>query len=154
MSTETSTNGTAAAPASVAELVDRYAAAWNAHDLDAVMALHAEDSEFVMHQAGSPPPAVGNEAVREMFDFLLKAWPARFDAQDLIVKENLYVCRMTVTATLGLPWPFGDVSLAPNGKEVTFGLLDVVTTEGNLVKRKESWTDPVGMSRSTVSPIG
>jgi ketosteroid isomerase-like protein len=34
------------------EAIDRYNAAWNEHDLDAIMAMHAPDMVFDNHTAG------------------------------------------------------------------------------------------------------
>ena len=34
------------------ELIDRYDAAWNAQDVEAIMALHTEDVVFHNHNAG------------------------------------------------------------------------------------------------------
>jgi len=51
--------------AEVQDLAVRYGAAWAAHDLDAIMALHTEDTVFHLH--GDAPPAVGLAAVRDAF---------------------------------------------------------------------------------------
>ena len=37
------------------ELAARYGAAWAAHDLDAIMAMHTNDTVFHLHGAGSLP---------------------------------------------------------------------------------------------------
>jgi len=50
------------------DLLDRYGKAWNSHDLDAVMALHTDDTMFHLH-AGEAP-VVGATAVRESFPSL------------------------------------------------------------------------------------
>ena len=42
------------------EAIDRYNAAWNDHDLDAIMAMHAPDMVFENHTAGES--AEGEEA--------------------------------------------------------------------------------------------
>lgn len=39
-------------PEALREAIDRYNAAWNAHDLDAIVALHAPDMVFENHTAG------------------------------------------------------------------------------------------------------
>src|SRR5205823_13174468 len=48
------------APAALEEAITRYNDAWNAHDLDAIMAMHAPDMVFENHTAGER--AVGEEA--------------------------------------------------------------------------------------------
>jgi ketosteroid isomerase-like protein len=52
-------------PQDVQQLLARYGAAWNGHDLDATMAEHTPDSVFQLN-AGEPE-AVGIAAVRETF---------------------------------------------------------------------------------------
>ena len=54
------------------ELIDRYNEAWNRHDVDAIMAMHAPDMVFENHTAGEraegarrgrPPLTRGRRAV-------------------------------------------------------------------------------------------
>jgi hypothetical protein len=51
--------------AEVQELAIRYGEAWVAHDLDAIMAMHTEDTVFHLH--GGSEAATGRAAVREPF---------------------------------------------------------------------------------------
>jgi ketosteroid isomerase-like protein len=44
--------------------IDRYAAAWNRHDVDAILALHTEDAVFENHTSGGL--AVGKVAIRKL----------------------------------------------------------------------------------------
>ncbi|HMJ72516.1 MAG TPA: nuclear transport factor 2 family protein [Solirubrobacterales bacterium] len=48
----------------IQELALEYATAWGEHDLDAIMALHSEDSVFQVH-GDDGEPATGSAAVRE-----------------------------------------------------------------------------------------
>ena len=43
----------------------RYGAAWAAHDLDAIMAMHTDDTVFHLHRGGEP--AIGLAATRDAF---------------------------------------------------------------------------------------
>jgi len=49
----------------VQEFAGRYGAAWAAHDLDAIMAMHTEETVFHLH--GGAEPAVGWAATRDAF---------------------------------------------------------------------------------------
>ena len=72
-------------------LAQRYGEAWNRQDLDAIMDLHAEDSVFVAHAAGSPP-ADGKEAVRDAFAGYLAILPdINFAERSLHVGEDHWV---------------------------------------------------------------
>lgn len=60
-------------PQSLAELYDRYVAAWTAHDPDAVVALHTEQTRFWLHQGR--PAVDGRTAVRDAFADMFAALP-------------------------------------------------------------------------------
>ena len=68
----------------VLDLMDRFTAALNAHDLDAVVALVTDD---VVFESTSPPPDgvrhQGRDAVRRVWGQLLAQTPqARFDVEE------------------------------------------------------------------------
>ena len=55
--------------AALEELIDRYNAAWNAHDVDAIVDMHTADSVFENHTTGDVNvgrDAIGN-AIRGIF---------------------------------------------------------------------------------------
>ena len=54
------------------EAIDRYNEAWNAHDLDAITAMHAVDMVFENHTAGES--ATGPE-VRAHIAAIFAGWP-------------------------------------------------------------------------------
>ena len=61
------------APRTLAELYDRYVAAWAAHDPDAIVALHTADTTFWLHHGQQP--LSGREAVRDAFATMFKQLP-------------------------------------------------------------------------------
>ena len=84
-------------PEALRETIDRYNAAWNAHDLDAIMAMHAPDMVFENHTAGES--AVGEEA-RAHIGSIFAAWPdIAFATRRLYVREGLVVQEWTASAT-------------------------------------------------------
>ena len=52
--------------------IERYNAAWNAHDLDAIMSMHAPDMVFANHTAGE---AAAGEDVRRHIGSIFAGWP-------------------------------------------------------------------------------
>lgn len=78
---------------SLSELLETYDGAWARHDLDAIVALHSDDSVFHLHTGGEA--AVGRDAVRAAFAGVIAQYPdlrferrsARFAGEDLIVFE-------------------------------------------------------------------
>ena len=59
--------------AEVQDLAVRYGAAWAGRDLDAIMAMHTDDTVFHLHGGGEP--AIGRGATWEAFAAALAAWP-------------------------------------------------------------------------------
>ena len=55
-------------------VAERYLAAWAAHDLDAIVALHSADGVFRLHTGGAP--AIGRDAGRSAFAAILEQFPA------------------------------------------------------------------------------
>ncbi len=79
------------------DTIDRYNEAWNAHDLDAIMAMHAPDMVFENHTAGES--AIG-EDVRAHIGSIFETWPdIEFATRRLYVREDLVVQEWTASAT-------------------------------------------------------
>ncbi|HEU4598812.1 MAG TPA: nuclear transport factor 2 family protein, partial [Solirubrobacterales bacterium] len=75
------------------EAIDRYNTAWNAHDLEAIMAMHAPDMVFDNHTAGES--ATGAE-VRDHIGSIFATWPdIEFTTRRLYVREGLVVQEWT-----------------------------------------------------------
>jgi hypothetical protein len=75
------------------EVVTRFGAAWNAHDLEAAMACCADD---VVFESTAPPDgerAVGRAAVRAAWEPVFADWGSRFDVEETIVAGDRVVQR-------------------------------------------------------------
>ena len=73
--------------------IGRYNDAWNAHDLDAIMALHAPGMVFENHTAGE---RAEGEAVRAHIAEIFAGWPdLAFASRRLYVREDLVVQEWT-----------------------------------------------------------
>ncbi|MEZ0292592.1 MAG: nuclear transport factor 2 family protein [Solirubrobacteraceae bacterium] len=82
----------------VAALIDRYDAAWNAQDLDAVAALHDDAIVFENHTAGER--AVGADEVRAHIAAIFARWPTlRFERRALRCGADFAVSEWTARAT-------------------------------------------------------
>jgi steroid delta-isomerase-like uncharacterized protein len=127
------------------EAIDRYNAAWNAHDLDAIMAMHAPDMVFDNHTAGEA--ATGEEA-RGHIGSIFATWPdIAFTTRRLYVRDGLVVQEWTATATHMQTMRRGDLVAEPSGNQVDWDGLDVIPFEDGLVKRKDVWSDSVSILR-------
>lgn len=133
------------APRSLHELASRYLEAWNDHDLEAILALHTPDTEFHINGIDGVVSAVGIDACRETFAYLLRAWPdQRFELNRLTVRddwEDFWIVRWQLTGALALPWEMGGRTFEPSAAQVSFAGNDMMYCEGNLIKVKDSWID-------------
>jgi steroid delta-isomerase-like uncharacterized protein len=136
---------TDAARADLRETIGRYNDAWNAHDLDAIIALHAPDMVFENHTAGER--AEGAD-VRAHIGRIFEAWPdIAFETRRLYVREDLVVQEWTASATHTRALRRGELIAPASGKRVRWQGLDVIPFEDGLVKRKDVYSDSVSILR-------
>jgi steroid delta-isomerase-like uncharacterized protein len=132
-------------PPALEQAIERYNAAWNDHDLDAIMSMHAPDMVFANHTAGES--AVGDE-VRAHIGAIFETWPdIEFSTRRLYVREGLVVQEWTARATHSNVMRRGELVAEPTGRQVEWDGMDVIPFEGGLVKRKDVYSDSVGILR-------
>ena len=132
-------------PAALADAIDRYNEAWNAHDVEAIMAMHAPDMVFHNHTAGE---SAQGEEVRGHLSSIFETWPdIRFETRRLYVRDGLVVQEWTATATHTSMMRRGDIAAEPTGRQVKWDGMDVIPFEGGLVKRKDVYSDSVSILR-------
>ena len=125
------------------ETIARYNDAWNAHDLDAIVSMHAPDMVFENHTAGER--AEGDE-VREHVGAIFETWPdIEFTTRRAYVRDGLVVQEWTAAATHANEMRRGDLVAEPTGKKITWDGLDVIPFENGLVKRKDVYSDSVSI---------
>lgn len=123
--------------------IARYNDAWNAHDLDAIMAMHAPDMVFHNHTAGE---SAQGEEVRGHIGAIFETWPdIAFSERRLYVREGLVVQEWTATATHSNEMRRGDLVAEATGKAISWDGLDVIPYENGLVKRKDVYSDSVSI---------
>ena len=112
--------------AALEEAIDRYNAAWNAHDVDAIVALHAPGMVFENHTAGE---RVEGDEVREHIGRIFANWPdLTFRGRRLYAREGLVVSEWTATATNG------------EGRKLEWDGIDVFPFENGLILRKDVYS--------------
>ena len=132
-------------PQALERTIARYNEAWNAHDLDAIMAMHAPDMVFENHTAGE---SAQGEAVREHVGSIFETWPdINFTSRRTYVNDGLVVQEWTATATHANTMRRGEVEAEPTGKRVEWRGVDVIPFEDGLVKRKDVYSDSVSILR-------
>jgi steroid delta-isomerase-like uncharacterized protein len=131
--------------AALREAIDRYNEAWNAHDLDAIVAMHAPDMVFDNHTAGE---SATGEGVRGHIGAIFETWPdIEFTTRRLYVREGLVVQEWTAAATHAKTMRRGDLAAEPTGKRVVWDGIDSIPFEEGLVKRKDVYSDSVSILR-------
>jgi steroid delta-isomerase-like uncharacterized protein len=132
-------------PEALAEAIERYNDAWNRHDVEAIAAMHAPDVVFENHTAGE---RAEGPAAADHIASIFATWPdIAFATRRLYVREGLVVQEWTATATHASTMRRGDVVAEPTGRRVEWDGMDVIPFEGGLVKRKDVYSDSVGILR-------
>lgn len=131
--------------AALRDLIDRYNAAWNAHDLDAIILMHAPGMIFENHTAGE---RAEGEEVRAHIAAIFDGWPdLRFEGVRLYVSDGLIVQEWLARATHSKTISRGKIEAPASGKQLEWAGVDVIPTEGGLIKRKDVYSDSVGILR-------
>lgn len=129
----------------LAVAIGRYNEAWNAHDLDAIMAMHAPDMVFHNHTAGE---SASGEQVRAHIGAIFETWPdIAFETQRLYVREGVVTQEWRASATHAKTMTRGDLSAEPTGRRVEWDGIDAIPFEDGLVKRKDVYSDSVSILR-------
>jgi steroid delta-isomerase-like uncharacterized protein len=137
--------GMATSTDSLRATIDAYNAAWNAHDVDRIVALHAPGMVFENHTAGER--AEGDEVAAHIAR-IFASWPdIEFETRRLYVRDALVVQEWTARATHSSPLRRGDLTAEPTGRRIEWRGVDVIPFEEGLVKRKDVYSDSVTILR-------
>ena len=120
-------------PSQLALMIDRYNEAWNAHDLDAIVAMHAPDMIFENHTAGERAEGAAVEPhIAEIF----ANWPdLRFEGVRTYARDGVVTQEWMAFATHS------------SGTKLSWAGVDVIPTEGGLIKRKDVYSDSTSVLR-------
>jgi ketosteroid isomerase-like protein len=126
------------------EIVERYGAAWNAHDVDTLMSMQTDDMVFHLHLQ-DVDEVVGAEALREQFSAFFRMMPDyHAEITRTTVRGDLAVLEYTITATLAEPFPLGKVT-GKAGRHASFESMDILRFSGDKVARKDTYLDGFAM---------
>jgi steroid delta-isomerase-like uncharacterized protein len=132
-------------PQNLEEAIGRYNEAWNDHDLDAIMLMHAPDMVFENHTAGE---SAQGAAVREHIGAIFETWPdIHFETRRLYVRDSVVTQEWTATATHSNTMRRGDLVAEPTGKKIEWRGVDVIPFEDGQIKRKDVYSDSVSILR-------
>jgi steroid delta-isomerase-like uncharacterized protein len=130
---------------SLEEAIGRYNHAWNDHDLEAIMSMHAPDMVFENHTAGES--AKGDE-VRDHIAAIFETWPdIHFETRRLYVRDGVVTQEWTATATHSNTMRRGELVAEPTGERIEWRGVDVIPYEDGLIARKDVYSDSVSILR-------
>jgi steroid delta-isomerase-like uncharacterized protein len=130
---------------SLEEAIGRYNDAWNEHDLDEIMSMHAPDMVFENHTAGE---SAQGDAVREHIGAIFETWPdIHFETRRLYVRDGVVTQEWTATATHSNTMRRGDLVAEPTGKKIEWRGVDVIPFQDGAIKRKDVYSDSVSILR-------
>jgi hypothetical protein len=112
--------------AALERTIERYNEAWNAHDVDAILALHAPGMVFENHTSGE---RVEGDRVGPHIAGIFESWPdLTFRGRRLYVRDGLVVSEWTATAT------------AADGRRLEWDGVDVFPFIEGLIARKDVYS--------------
>jgi steroid delta-isomerase-like uncharacterized protein len=107
-------------------VIERYNDAWNAHDVDAIVALHAPRMVFENHTAGE---RVEGDAVGPHIARIFEHWPdLTFRGRRLYARDGLVVSEWTATAT------------STDGRRLEWDGVDIFPFENGRILRKDVYS--------------
>ncbi|HSC50951.1 MAG TPA: SgcJ/EcaC family oxidoreductase [Gaiellaceae bacterium] len=126
--------------------IDRYNAAWNAHDVDGIVELHTEDSVFENHVTGDVN--VGREAIGNAIRGIFAVFPdLTFETRRAYVRDDLVVQEWTARGTHEGTMTRSGIEVPPTGRKVEYRGMDVIPIRDGLVARKDVYSDSVTLLR-------
>jgi steroid delta-isomerase-like uncharacterized protein len=132
--------------AELQDFIDRYNEAWNAHDVDAIVAMHTEDSVFENHTTGDVN--VGREAIGRAITGIFGVFPdLAFETRRQYVRDDLVVQEWTARGTHQGTMTRSGIEVEPTGRTVEYRGMDVIPIREGLVARKDVYSDGVTLLR-------
>jgi steroid delta-isomerase-like uncharacterized protein len=132
--------------AELQEFIDRYNAAWNAHDVDAIVSMHTDDSVFENHVTGDVN--VGREAIGRAVSGIFSVFPdLTFETRRAYVREDLVVQEWTARGTHRGPMTRSGIEVPATGRHVEYRGMDVIPIRDGLVARKDVYSDSITLLR-------
>jgi steroid delta-isomerase-like uncharacterized protein len=128
------------------DFIDRYNAAWNAHDLETIVAMHTEDSVFENHVTGDRYQ--GRDEIARAIAGIFHVFPdLSFASRRQYLRDDLVVQEWTARGThLGTMHRAG-LEVPATGRSVEYRGMDIIPIQDGLVARKDVYSDSITLLR-------
>jgi steroid delta-isomerase-like uncharacterized protein len=124
----------------------RYNDAWNRHDIDAILAMHTDDSVFENHTSGGK--GTGKAEIRSILEGIFATFPdLHFEGRRLYARDDLVVQEWTASATHTKPIARAGKTYPATGKKISWKGMDIIPMRGGLVVRKDVYADSISYLR-------
>ena len=128
------------------DFIDRYNAAWNGHDVEAIVSMHSDDSVFENHVTGDVN--VGREQIARAIQGIFSVFPdLHFETRRAYIREDLVVQEWTASGTHEGTMTRSGIEVEPTGRRVEYKGMDVIPIRDGLVARKDVYSDSVTLLR-------
>jgi len=128
------------------KFIDRYNAAWNDHDVEAIVSMHTDDSVFENHVTGDVN--VGRDQIARAISGIFAVFPdLAFEARRAYIRDDLVVQEWTARGTHEGTMTRSGIEVPPTGKKVEYKGMDVIPIRDGLVARKDVYSDSITMLR-------
>ena len=126
--------------------IDGYNAAWNDHDVEAIVSMHTDDSVFENHVTGDVN--VGREQIARAIQGIFSVFPdLRFETRRAYIRDDLVVQEWTARGTHEGTMTRSGVEIEPTGRKVEYKGMDVIPIRDGLVARKDVYSDSITLLR-------
>jgi steroid delta-isomerase-like uncharacterized protein len=133
-------------------LIDACNAAWNRHDVDAIVEMHTDDSVFENHTSGGR--AVGREAIRGIVSGVFATFPdIHFELRRLYLRDDLIVQEWTAIATHANPATYKDTVLPRSGRTIQWDGMDIIPVRAGKIARKDVYANSLAFLRQLGAPV-
>jgi steroid delta-isomerase-like uncharacterized protein len=127
-------------------LIDRYNAAWNTHDVEAIVSMHSQDSVFENHVTGDVN--VGRDEIGRAIGGIFAVFPdLTFETRRAYIRDDLVVQEWTARGTHEGTMTRSGIEVPPTGQKVEYKGMDVIPIRDGLVARKDVYSDSITLLR-------
>ena len=131
------------------DLTAAYTAAWATRDVEQILALHADDTEFRLFVDGTPT-AIGKDAIRPQFESVFRSNPSwTTTAQDIQFGADFVYIRYQIEMDPDAKVTLGSNTFPATGASYLVDAMDYIQFKNGLVTQKHTFIDTEAIRRQS-----